>query len=246
MAPKKTYYLVVRGHKPGLYQQWHGAEGAAVQVQGFPNALYKGFATLEAAHEWIRSLTPANQALAQQLLTMSNAVDSAEHPQIPADIVVIYTDGSAIGNPGPGGYGVVLRYNHHYKELSGGFRLTTNNRMELMACIVGLRSLKRSMQVKLYSDSKYVVDAIRNGWAKRWQINNWMRSKTEPAKNADLWAELLMLCERHQVEFVWVSGHSGVPDNERCHELATAAAQQPDLPPDIAFEAQLQESGLVE
>ncbi len=244
MAPKKTYYLVVRGRKPALYKQWHGAEGAAAQVEGFPNALYKGFATLEAADEWIRSLTPADQAQAQQLLAWWNDTDSSE--QIPANTVVIYTDGSAIGNPGPGGYGVVLRYNHHYKELSGGFRLTTNNRMELMACIVGLQALKRPMQVKLHSDAKYVVDAIRNGWVKRWQANNWMRSKTEPVKNTDLWTELLVLCERHQVEFVWVPGHSGVPDNERCHELATVAAQQPDLPPDVAFEAQLQEGGLVE
>ena len=260
MAQKKQFYLVVRGRNPGLYQQWSGEDGASAQVTGFPGALYKGFSTIAAAHEWVRSLpateqTPALQLLAdykhaphaeaepdqntQQPLSRPATFPSENVPSSSTNgIVMMYTDGSALGNPGPGGYGVVLRYKDHYKEFTGGFRLTTNNRMELMACIVGLRALKRPVSVRLHSDSRYVVDAFRKGWIHRWQAQNWMRSETEPVKNADLWAELRLLCEGHQVEFVWVPSHQGVPDNERCHELAIAAAAYPDLPPDIAFEMQ--------
>ncbi|WP_322490099.1 ribonuclease HI [Chloroflexus sp.] len=236
MSQKQQYYLVVRGRQPGLYQQWQGANGAQAQVDGFPNALYKRFATLVAAREWVATLPPAERAQAQALLP-AEAETPVSPTDTPAGTVVMYTDGSAIGNPGPGGYGVVLRYNSHYKELSGGFRHTTNNRMEIMACIAGLRALKRPIAVTIRSDSEYVVQAMQKRWVRRWQANNWMRNESEPVKNADLWAELLALCERHQVTFVRVSGHSGVPDNERCHELALAAAQQPDLPPDEGFVA---------
>ncbi len=146
--------------------------------------------------------------------------------------VTIYTDGGCIGNPGPGGYGVVLLFNGHRKELSGGFRLTTNNRMELMAAIVALESLKRRCQVKLYSDSKYVVDAIELGWAERWRENNWKRNKKEKAINPDLWERLLDLCEKHDVEFTWVKAHAGNRENERCDQLAKQAAYKNDLPED--------------
>ncbi len=237
MSQKQQYYLVVRGRQPGLYQQWYGADGAQAQVDGFPNALYKRFATLAAAREWVATLPPAERAQAEALLPVEAETLPVSPTGTPAGTVVMYTDGSAIGNPGPGGYGVVLRYNSHYKELSGGFRLTTNNRMELMACIAGLHALKRPMAVTIHSDSAYVVNAMQKGWARRWQANHWMRSTNEPVKNADLWVELLALCERHQVTFVHVPGHSGVPDNERCHELALAAAQQSDLPPDEGFAA---------
>jgi len=124
------------------------------------------------------------------------------------------------------------------KELSAGFRRTTNNRMEMLAAIVGLQTLKEPCQVVLYSDSKYLVDAIRKGWAKKWRANGWMRTKTEKAKNPDLWNLILGLCIRHQVEFVWVRGHAGNPENERCDELACHAADQEDLPPDHAYEAE--------
>jgi ribonuclease HI len=149
--------------------------------------------------------------------------------------VEIYTDGACLGNPGPGGYGVVLLYDDHRKELSGGYRLTTNNRMELMATIVGLRSLKVACIVTLYTDSQYVVNAISKGWAKKWQAHNWMRNKTEKAVNPDLWEELLMLCDEHQVSFKWVRGHAGNEENERCDRLAVAAAKQTDLQPDIGY-----------
>jgi ribonuclease HI len=156
--------------------------------------------------------------------------------------IIIYTDGSALGNPGPGGYGVVLKYNGHLKELSGGFRKTTNNRMELYAIIIALQALKNPSRVTLYTDSQYVVKAINKGWLKRWQAKGWMRNKKEPALNVDLWVELLPLLELHEVEFVWLRGHVGNPDNERCDHLAKQAAQRSNLPPDSAYEdpAQIQ------
>ncbi|MEW6127337.1 MAG: ribonuclease HI [Acidobacteriota bacterium] len=148
------------------------------------------------------------------------------------DKVTIYTDGGCIGNPGPGGYGVVLLFNGSRKELSGGFRLTTNNRMELMAAIVALEALKRPCQIRLHSDSKYLVDAMELGWAKRWRANNWKRNKKEKALNPDLWERLLVLCENHEVEFVWVKAHAGNRENERCDYLAKQAAYGNDLPED--------------
>ncbi len=149
--------------------------------------------------------------------------------------VVIYTDGACSGNPGPGGYGAVLLFNGHRKELSGGFRLTTNNRMEMLAAIEALRSLKDGCAVKLHTDSQYVVNAIEKGWAIKWRANGWMRNKKEKAVNPDLWEQLLELCKQHQVEFVWVRGHSGNIENERCDELAVEAAHQSNLPVDEGY-----------
>ena len=149
--------------------------------------------------------------------------------------VVIYTDGACSGNPGPGGYGAVLLSGGHRKELSGGFRLTTNNRMEMLAAIEALRSLKDRSAVKLHTDSQYVVNAIQQGWAKRWQANGWMRNKKEKAVNPDMWAQLLELCKQHDVEFIWVRGHAGNVENERCDELAVEAARQRNLPVDEGY-----------
>jgi ribonuclease HI len=145
--------------------------------------------------------------------------------------VVIYTDGACSGNPGPGGYGVVLLYQGHRKELSGGFQNTTNNRMEMLAAIKGLEALKGKCQVTIYSDSRYLVDSITQGWAVRWREKGWMRNKKETARNVDLWERLLKLCEFHHVEFQWV-GHSGNEENERCHYLAVSASRWTDLPVD--------------
>jgi len=149
---------------------------------------------------------------------------------------VIYADGAAINNPGPGGYGVVLLHKRKRTELSGGLRLTTNNRMELLACIVGLGALKFRCHVVVYSDSKYVVDCIAKGWAKKWRTNGWQRTRDQKAENPDLWAQLLDLCDKHEVEFRWVKGHAGQPENERCDQLASQAAAKQDLPPDTAYE----------
>jgi ribonuclease HI len=153
--------------------------------------------------------------------------------------VIIYTDGGCIGNPGPGGYGVVLLFGEHRKELSGGFRLTTNNRMELMAAIVGLEALKTPCAVTLYSDSKYLVDAMELGWAERWRLNGWRRNKSEKALNPDLWQRLLKACKKHEVRFQWVKGHAGNLENERCDYLANTAAMQKNLPEDENYVRQL-------
>lgn len=150
--------------------------------------------------------------------------------------VSLYTDGACIGNPGPGGYGLVLVYGTHRREISGGYRRTTNNRMELMSVIKGLEALKESCRVSVFSDSKYVVDAFSKGWAEKWRANGWRRNKKEQAINPDLWERVLDLCAGHDVEFRWVKGHSGHPENERCDQLATRAASQPDLPPDEPYE----------
>jgi len=150
--------------------------------------------------------------------------------------VIIYTDGGCIGNPGPGGYGVVLLHGEHRKELSGGFRKTTNNRMELTAAITGLEALKTRCKATIYTDSQYLANGMTKGWAKRWKINGWMRNKDEKAINPDLWDRLLNLCSHHKVEFIWVRGHTGNPENERCDFLSTQSAKEKDLPPDMHFE----------
>ncbi len=154
----------------------------------------------------------------------------------PRKHVTLYTDGAALGNPGPGGYGAVLLYNGHRRELSGGFRRTTNNRMELLAAIKGLEALTEPCKVTLYTDSQYVYKGIMEGWAQRWRANNWMRTRKDKALNADLWARLLKLCERHDVTLKWVKGHAGIEENERSDELASQAARRTDLPPDEVYE----------
>ncbi len=135
-------------------------------------------------------------------------------------IVEIFTDGACSGNPGPGGYGAILRVGEHVKEISGGEANTTNNRMELMGVISALSALKYPCNVVLTTDSKYVVDSVTKGWAKKWRSNNWIKSDKKPALNADLWEKLLDLLEVHNVQFVWVKGHAGHPENERCDRLA--------------------------
>ena len=140
--------------------------------------------------------------------------------------VEIFTDGACSGNPGPGGYGVILRYKGVSKELSGGEERTTNTRMELTPVITGLSALKEPCAVTLYSDSKYIIDAIQKGWAKKWRANGWMRNAKDPALNPDLWEKLLDLLEKHEVTFVWVKGHAGHPENERCDQLAVQESQK--------------------
>ncbi len=138
--------------------------------------------------------------------------------------VELYTDGACRGNPGNGGWGCVLRYGSYEKELSGGERDTTNNRMELTAAIRGLSALRESCEVDLYSDSKYVIDAFLLGWVDSWQRQNYKEGRTNAVKNPDLWRELVRLVGQHTVHFHWVRGHDGHPENERCDALATAAA----------------------
>lgn len=134
--------------------------------------------------------------------------------------IELFTDGACSGNPGPGGWGVVLRYENHEKELSGGEKNTTNNRMELTAAIMGLAALKEPCKVRLVTDSKYVSDGITKGWAKSWQNNGWRKADKKPALNPDLWEQLLNLIDTHDVAIEWVKGHAGHPENERCDRLA--------------------------
>ena len=157
--------------------------------------------------------------------------------QQPDNHVAIYSDGACSGNPGVGGFGVVLLHNRKRLELSKGFRKTTNNRMELMAVIQGLSCLKKRCHVTVFTDSQYIVNSITMGWAKKWQANGWKRNSKEKALNSDLWQELLSLCEEHDVEFKWIKGHHGNKENEICDRLATQAASGTDLDTDSVYEA---------
>jgi ribonuclease HI len=248
MAKKKTYYAVARGHKPGIYDQWFGENGAQNNIDGFSNAVFKKFSTLEDATSWLKEFTGKNKFSSADSSTYSTKTGQirSKNNDPPACLketsfssseqVVIYTDGGCIQNPGPGGYGAVLKFKGCRKEISGGYRRTTNNRMELMACIEGLKILKKPCNVVIYSDSQYVVNSIEKKWVQKWRSNAWMRTKTESAENVDLWEQLLELCDKHKVEFKWVRGHAGNVENERCDQLARQNALKPNLPPDMAYE----------
>jgi len=157
-----------------------------------------------------------------------------------ASKIIMYTDGAARGNPGPGGYGTVLMSGKHRKELSDGFRLTTNNRMELLAVIIGLEALKtKGNFVTVYSDSKYVVDSVEKGW-----VFNWEKKGYKGKKNPDLWRRFLTSFRKHKVKFVWVKGHANIPENERCDTLAVEASQKSNLQADIGYEKTNTENNL--
>jgi ribonuclease HI len=150
-------------------------------------------------------------------------------------MIIIYTDGSSRGNPGPGGYGTVLKFREHRKEISEGFRKTTNNRMELLAVIIGLEAIKvESAPVKIYSDSKYVIDSVEKGW-----LWNWIKKDFKGKKNKDLWLRFVAIYKKHRVSFQWVKGHAGIPENERCDHLAVSAAEGNSLKIDEGFESGL-------
>lgn len=232
MGSQKKYYAVIRGYQPGIYTAWYGPGGAEEQVRGYAGAIYKGFTTLREARQWFES--PAARPRSASGRSPAAVVVPVAPGPSPGRII-IYTDGGCVGNPGSGGYGAVISDGETRSELAQGFRRTTNNRMELMACIAALAALKTPADVILHSDSRYVVNGISKGWARRWRANGWMRTKSEAAENADLWAKLLDLCDKRRVHFVWVHGHAGNRENERCDKLATAAAQGPDLKEDYAY-----------
>jgi ribonuclease HI len=158
--------------------------------------------------------------------------------------VVIYTDGACTGNPGPGGYGAILKYKDRRKEISAGYRKTTNNRMELMAIIKALSSLKNSCQVILFTDSQYIVDSVTQGWAIRWREKDWQRNKKERALNPDLWEKLLDLFEKHKIEMRWIKGHAGEKENERADLLATQAVKGKHLLIDQYYEKNMQKENI--
>ena len=251
---KNKFYAVARGKKPGIYDSWYGEDGAEVQVKEFPKPNFRGFKTLGEAKEWYaenKNMQPTYskkkegkfskaKPVTQLRLESKKAGNTASDPQTKSSSnprkIVIYTDGGCINNPGPGGYGIVSVRGKIRKEYSGGFRKTTNNRMELMACIVALQTLRAKYSITIYSDSKYVVDGISKGWAEKWQANDWKRAGQVKAENVDLWAELLKLCNKHKVDFEWVKGHAGNPENERCDTLAMEAMSKKRLPPDRNYE----------
>lgn len=150
-------------------------------------------------------------------------------------IVEAYTDGACRGNPGPGGYGTVLKYRDFRKEISGGFRHTTNNRMEVFAAIAAFEALKEPCYMTLYSDSKYLVQTMEKGWLENWRRNGWKNRHGESVLNIDLWKRLFVAKLRHKVKFVWIKGHAENPENERCDFLATSAAAERNLPEDAGY-----------
>ncbi len=158
-----------------------------------------------------------------------------EETKAPQQTVIIFTDGACLGNPGPGGYGAVLLHGDERREFSGGRKLTTNNRMELLACIVALEELAEPSVVSITTDSRYVHDAIEKRWLASWQKKGWVNSERKPVKNQDLWLRLLPLLSRHKVKFSWVRGHTGHPENERCDVLARQAANSRGLEADAGY-----------
>lgn len=227
---KGKYYAVAVGRKPGIYTDWATAEQ---QVKGFAGAVYKGFADRAEAENWLTAptYTSAKNKVRPPRAALPVSVQPAD------DEIVIYTDGGSINNPGPGGYGAVICTAGEQREICGGFRLTTNNRMEMTACIAALREVAGSGKpVRVFSDSSYLVNGISKGWAKKWRDNGWRKADRAPAINADLWAELLDLLAGQKVTLNWVKGHAGNPLNERCDQLAVASARRPNLPIDPGYE----------
>lgn len=149
--------------------------------------------------------------------------------------VRIYTDGSSLGNPGPGGWAAILVWGDKYKEISQGYIETTNNRMEIRGVLHALKLLKRPCEVHVFSDSKYVIDALTKGWLTKWQNNGWRTSNKQKVKNQDLWEQMLPLIRKHKIKFHWVKAHAGHPENERCDALAKQAAQGPELMEDEGY-----------
>lgn len=222
----KKYYAVARGRATGIFSTWFGPGNAEEQVRGFAGARYKGFPSIDEARSWLHEQQAAGGNKQQPAKkTRSTAQSKQTSPEVSthkAD-VIIYTDGGCSCNPGPGGYGAVVLSGGKRLELSGGFKHTTNNRMELMACIVALGSIKPGLSVLVHSDSQYVVNGISKGWAAKWRAQGWMRNKNDAAENYDLWQELLDACAPLSVHFVWVKGHAGNTENECCDQLATQA-----------------------
>ena len=203
----------------------------AAEIESLPETL------LPDVLNYLQTLKPnaVTKSNTKPKLTIKPKSSSSSDSTTAKDTIVIYTDGACTGNPGKGGYGAVIIDGDRREELAGGYQLTTNNRMEMMGAIAALESLKSNSKVKLHSDSKYIVDAVNKGWAKKWQKNGWRRNAKEMAKNPDLWQEILDLSKIHDVEFIWVKGHAGIPENERCDRLAVDAAHGSNLAVDAGY-----------
>lgn len=227
---KKKFYAVATGRTTGIFDDWATAES---QVKGFAGAKYKSFPTKEQALAWLEDPVWEKKAAKDKTKTVAKEVAVNEGD------IVIHTDGGSINNPGPGGYGIVMEKDGEQFEYSGGFRHTTNNRMEMMAAIVALQKVRTSRdRIHLFSDSSYLVNGIEKGWAKKWQKNGWKKSDGDKALNSDLWQSLLGLLAQLQVSFHWVKGHAGHAQNERCDQLAVEAARSNPEAVDEEYELQ--------
>jgi len=225
---KKKFYAVAVGRKKGVFTDWASAEQ---QVKGFAGAKFKSFPTEKEAVSWIEDPVyekkPGKNVEHKPSMTVSFGKDD----------IVIYTDGGSINNPGPGGYGAVVEKEGKRQEYSGGFRLTTNNRMEMTAALVALREVgDTKRKIHLFSDSSYLVNGVQKGWARKWQKKGWKKSDGLDAVNIDLWQSLLDLLDRVDVTFHWVKGHAGHDLNERCDKLAVAAARNAPTAIDTGYE----------
>lgn len=225
---KKKYYAVAVGRSVGIFNDWATAEK---QVKGFGGAKFKSFSSKDEASVWLKN--PVYQTKPRSTQKKKSQVPL----ETDADTIAVFTDGGAINNPGPGGYGIVIDDGLSRQEFSGGYRLTTNNRMEMMAAIVALRQLRGiSKKVHLYSDSSYLVNGIEKGWARKWRSKGWRKSDGQPVMNIDLWKELLELLSEISVRFIWLKGHAGHELNERCDRLAVSSARKEGLPADLIYE----------
>jgi len=228
MANKK-FYAVAVGRECGIFIDWTTAER---QVKSFPGARYQSFSCRADAEKWLEDPVYCKKRSAPG----KTARNDVEPKKNSADIV-IYTDGGSINNPGPGGYGAIIVEAGEQLEISGGYRMTTNNRMEMMAAIVALRQFEaRAESIRLYSDSSYLVNGIEKGWVRKWQLNGWKKSDGQDVLNRDLWQELIRLTAKGNVRFQWVKGHAGNALNERCDRLAVGSARKENLPVDSGYE----------
>jgi ribonuclease HI len=228
------FYAVARGRKTGIFTSWPDAQ---CQVNGFAGARFKSFQTKQEALAFLEDPSYTNSAsLNKNFDSAPKKHKTGQEPanyKYPENAVMVYTDGGAIGNPGPGGYGVVFETGETF---SGGFNLTTNNRMELLAVIVALEALKgETRPICLHSDSRYVVNGITKNWAKAWKRKGWKKADGSPAMNPDLWERLLDLLPGLDIRFIWVKGHAGNPLNEACDHLANSTARMTGLPDDTGY-----------
>ncbi len=225
---KQKYYAVATGRRSGIFTDWPTTEA---QVKGFAGARYKGFASKEEAEKWL--LDPV---IAKKTASNKSEAKVLAPAQSRPGAIVCYTDGGCSNNPGPGGYGVVIEESGKRRELSGGYRLTTNNRMEMMAAIIALEELKDcKTPIDLHSDSSYLVNGISKGWVRKWRKNGWRKSDGGAVLNVDLWQRLIVLVENLDVRLHWLKGHAGNEGNERCDSLAVAATRRPGLPIDAGY-----------
>ena len=226
---KKKFYAVAVGRLCGIFNDWPSAEE---QVKGFAGAKYQGFPSREEAASWLE-----NPVYKKKECRSSGSGVERVHPEQRPGAIIVFTDGGCMNNPGPGGYGIVIEACGERQEISGGYRLTTNNRMEMTAALVALEKLQGcGTPIDIFSDSRYLVNGITQGWARKWRNNGWCKADGGAVLNIDLWQRLLLLLDALDVRWHWVKGHAGNEGNERCDKLAVAATRQPELPADQGYE----------